>query len=104
MYIIPQISVNSSLISYICKFFIIFDLAIERWQWSRDPDSLAVGDIVGNMTSSRLLLTNLVPGTYSFSLQVRRINDLFVVTSYFVHKICKLEVKSVLTSQCCWSN
>lgn len=46
------------------------DLAIESWLWTRDPDSLAGGDIVGNWTSSHLVITNLVPGSYSFSLQV----------------------------------
>ena len=46
------------------------DLAIESWLWSRDPESLAGGSIVGNMTSRFLVITNLVPGTYSFSLQV----------------------------------
>jgi len=46
------------------------DLAIEKWVWRRDPQSLAAGKIVGNMTQPYLTLTNLVPGTYSFSLQV----------------------------------
>ena len=47
------------------------DLAIEKWVWRRDPQSLAAGKIVGNMTTQQLTLTNLVPGTYSFSLKVR---------------------------------
>lgn len=47
------------------------DLAIARWQWSRDPESLAAGTVVGNMTSPQLVLANLVPGTYSFNLQVQ---------------------------------
>ena len=47
------------------------DLAVERWQWSRDQDSLAGGTVVGNWSSSRLVVANLLPGTYSFSLQVR---------------------------------
>eukprot|EP00090_Calanus_glacialis_P008081 TRINITY_DN16425_c0_g1_i1.p1 TRINITY_DN16425_c0_g1~~TRINITY_DN16425_c0_g1_i1.p1 ORF type:complete len:942 (-),score=151.95 TRINITY_DN16425_c0_g1_i1:315-3140(-) len=46
------------------------DLAIEKWVWRRDSQSLAAGKIVGNMTHPQLTLTNLVPGTYSFSLQV----------------------------------
>jgi len=46
------------------------DLAIEKWVWRRDPQSLAAGKIVGNMSQPYLTLTNLVPGTYSFSLQV----------------------------------
>ena len=48
------------------------DLAIDRWQWSRDPESLAAGTVVGNMTSPQLVLANLVPGTYSFNLQVQQ--------------------------------
>ena len=48
------------------------DLAIARWQWSRDPESLAAGTVVGNMTSPQLVLANLVPGTYSFNLQVQQ--------------------------------
>ena len=46
------------------------DLAVVQWQWSRDPDSLAAGTIVGNMNSPRLIITNLVSGTYSFNLKV----------------------------------
>ena len=46
------------------------DLAVESWQWSRDQDSLAGGRVVGNMSSSKLVITDLLPGTYSFSLQV----------------------------------
>ena len=46
------------------------DLAVETWHWTRDQDSLAGGSVVGNMSSSRLVLTDLLPGTYSFSLQV----------------------------------
>jgi len=46
------------------------DLAIEKWIWRRDPQSLAAGKIVGNMTGSQLTITNLVPGSYSFNLQV----------------------------------
>ena len=47
------------------------DLAVETWLWTRDQDSLAGGTVVGNMTSSRLIISDLLPGTYSFSLQVR---------------------------------
>ena len=50
------------------------DLEIEKWVWRRDSQSLAAGKIVGNMTHPQLTLTNLVPGTYSFSLQVRMLN------------------------------
>eukprot|EP00092_Neocalanus_flemingeri_P001829 GFUD01001950.1.p1 GENE.GFUD01001950.1~~GFUD01001950.1.p1 ORF type:complete len:942 (-),score=163.76 GFUD01001950.1:271-3096(-) len=46
------------------------DLAIEKWIWRRDTLSLAAGKIVGKMTGQQLTLTNLVPGSYSFSLQV----------------------------------
>ena len=47
------------------------DLGVEKWIWSRDPDSLAAGDIVGNMSSPQLIVSNLVPGIYSFNLQVK---------------------------------
>ena len=47
------------------------DLAVEKWEWSRDQDSLAGGNVVGNWSSSKLVVANLLPGTYSFSLQVR---------------------------------
>ena len=46
------------------------DLAIESWLWIRDPESLAGGNIVGNLSSSHLVITNLVPGSYSFTLKV----------------------------------
>ena len=46
------------------------DLGVEKWIWTRDPDSLAAGDIVGNMSSPQLIVSNLVPGVYSFNLQV----------------------------------
>ena len=52
------------------------DLAVETWQWSRDLDSLAGGTVVGNMSSSRLVVADLLPGTYSFSLQVCSYNTI----------------------------
>ena len=46
------------------------DLGIEHWRWSRDAESLAAGTIVGNTTSPLLIITDLVPGSYSFNLEV----------------------------------
>ena len=46
------------------------DLAVTRWAWTRDPDSLAAGTVIGNMSSPRLVISDLVAGTYSFNLQV----------------------------------
>ena len=59
------------------------DLAIEKWIWRRDPDSLAAGKIVGNMTQPHLTLTNLVPGAYSFSLQVRNMKIKYSFTIFY---------------------
>ena len=55
------------------------DLAVERWEWSRDQDSLAGGNVVGNWSSSKLVVANLLPGTYSFSLQVRETLPILVL-------------------------
>ena len=46
------------------------DLAVTRWVWTRDSGSLAAGTVIGNMTSSRLVIADLVAGKYSFNLQV----------------------------------
>ena len=46
------------------------DLAVTRWAWTRDPDSLAAGTVIGNMSSPRLVIAELVAGKYSFNLQV----------------------------------
>jgi hypothetical protein len=45
-------------------------VAIERWEWWRNGDSLAAGRIVGVTNTSALTLVDLVPGVYSFSLRV----------------------------------
>nr|CAG4648482.1 EOG090X00QS [Polyphemus pediculus] len=47
------------------------DLGIQSWLWTREHDSLAAGTIVANSDrTSSLMLTNLVPGKYSFRLTV----------------------------------
>ena len=47
------------------------DLAIVKWQWTRLQKSLAVGRIVkGSDESAVLKIVNVVPGEYSFELQV----------------------------------
>lgn len=46
------------------------DLAVERWLWTRDPSSLAAGQVVGGHTLSTLTVADLVPGSYSFTLTV----------------------------------
>jgi len=46
------------------------DLAIESWQWSRSPESVSAGRIVGNTDGSSLTLTDLVPGIYVFNVKV----------------------------------
>lgn len=48
------------------------DLKIAEWKWSRLPNSLAAGKIVGDSASNpSLLLVDLVPGDYQFQLEVR---------------------------------
>ena len=47
------------------------DLAIAKWQWTRDAQSLAVGRVVGNSDKEPVLrLIDLIPGEYIFNLQV----------------------------------
>ena len=47
------------------------DLKIAKWKWSRLPNSLAAGQIVGDSASNpSLLLVDLVPGEYQFQLEV----------------------------------
>ena len=46
------------------------DLAVERWTWTRDSDSLAAGTVVGGMSGPRLYITDMVAGQYSFNLLV----------------------------------
>ena len=47
------------------------DLKIAEWKWSRLPNSLAAGKIVGDSASNpSLLLVDLVPGEYMFQLEV----------------------------------
>ena len=48
------------------------DLKIATWKWTRLPNSLAAGKIVGDSASKpSLLLVDLVPGEYFFELEVR---------------------------------
>ena len=47
------------------------DLKIAKWKWSRLPNSLAAGNIVGDSASNpSLLLVDLVSGVYQFQLEV----------------------------------
>lgn len=47
------------------------DLKVTKWLWTRAPNSLAAGKIVGNTdVEPALLITDLVPGQYTFQLQV----------------------------------
>ncbi|XP_033227932.1 dyslexia-associated protein KIAA0319-like protein isoform X2 [Belonocnema kinseyi] len=47
------------------------DLRIAKWEWTREPTSLAVGSIVeGTDKSPVLMLTDIVPGRYVFKLKV----------------------------------
>lgn len=47
------------------------DLGIVNWKWSREPDSLAIGRVLGSSdTSPVLMLTDVVPGRYVFRLKV----------------------------------
>ena len=47
------------------------DLGVDRWQWKREPSSPAAGRIVGgNASLPVIIVTGLVPGTYTFSLTV----------------------------------
>lgn len=47
------------------------DLAIVKWDWIREPNSLAAGNIILNSDhSSVLIVTNIVEGRYVFRLKV----------------------------------
>eukprot|EP00095_Tigriopus_kingsejongensis_P001489 maker-scaffold124_size330879-snap-gene-1.31 protein:Tk01489 transcript:maker-scaffold124_size330879-snap-gene-1.31-mRNA-1 annotation:"hypothetical protein L798_13730" len=47
------------------------DLQVRKWLWTREPNSLAMGKIIGNSDSQPALqLGGLVPGQYTFKLQV----------------------------------
>ncbi|XP_008209692.1 dyslexia-associated protein KIAA0319 isoform X1 [Nasonia vitripennis] len=47
------------------------DLKIKQWLWTRDPISLAIGNIVeGTDKSPILMVTDIVPGRYVFRLKV----------------------------------
>lgn len=46
------------------------DIGIVNYTWSRLDTSLAVGDIISDTQSPILMMTNVVPGKYSFKLQV----------------------------------
>ncbi|TRY71683.1 hypothetical protein TCAL_16200 [Tigriopus californicus] len=47
------------------------DLKVTKWLWTRAPNSLAAGKIVGNTdVQPALLIADLVPGQYTFELQV----------------------------------
>lgn len=47
------------------------DLRIAQWLWTRDPSSLAIGTVLqGSDKSPILMLSDIVPGRYVFSLKV----------------------------------
>ncbi|XP_014214907.1 dyslexia-associated protein KIAA0319-like protein [Copidosoma floridanum] len=47
------------------------DLKIKEWQWSRDPMSLAIGNIIERTEKSPILMvSNVIPGRYIFKLKV----------------------------------
>ncbi|XP_012263450.2 dyslexia-associated protein KIAA0319-like protein [Athalia rosae] len=47
------------------------DLRIKQWLWTRDPTSLAIGTVLeGTDQSPILMLSDVVPGRYVFSLKV----------------------------------
>uniref|UniRef100_A0A0A9XPA1 PKD/Chitinase domain-containing protein n=8 Tax=Lygus hesperus TaxID=30085 RepID=A0A0A9XPA1_LYGHE len=47
------------------------DLGIAKWQWSREPTSLAIGTIIEQSdTSPVLMVSNIVAGKYEFRLRV----------------------------------
>ncbi|BES87636.1 PKD [Nesidiocoris tenuis] len=47
------------------------DLGIAKWQWTREPTSLAIGNIIGQSdTSPVLMVANVVAGKYEFRLRV----------------------------------
>ena len=50
-------------------------LILVRWEWSRDPHSLSAGTLIGNSSGPRLLITDLLPGSYIFQLQVSNPNN-----------------------------
>ena len=63
-------------------------MIIIRWAWTRDPESLAAGTVIGNMTGPRLVVADLVAGKYSFNLQVRSVKSLdyffFLWSPFFI--------------------
>jgi len=61
-------------------------LIFHRWEWTRDSASLAAGKIVGSTyKESKLMLINLVPGQYSFKLQVFKLASLRNIITKYVH-------------------
>ncbi|XP_063984178.1 dyslexia-associated protein KIAA0319 isoform X2 [Diachasmimorpha longicaudata] len=47
------------------------DLMIRKWHWTRDPTSLAVGNIIeGTDDSPVLMISDVLPGRYVFKLKV----------------------------------
>ena len=59
------------------------DLKIAKWEWTRLPNSLAAGKIVGDSASNpSLLLVDLVPGEYRFQLEVSKIH---IITPNLLH-------------------
>lgn len=47
------------------------DLKIDKWLWTRDPSSIAIGRIIdGTDNSPILMVTDIVPGRYVFKLKV----------------------------------
>ncbi|XP_075210094.1 dyslexia-associated protein KIAA0319-like protein [Lycorma delicatula] len=47
------------------------DLGIAKWQWTREPTSLALGTVIaGTDTTPTLMLTNVIAGRYVFRLRV----------------------------------
>ncbi|XP_011314056.1 dyslexia-associated protein KIAA0319 isoform X2 [Fopius arisanus] len=54
------------------------DLMIGKWHWTRDPTSLAIGNIIeGTDQSPVLMITDVVPGRYIFKLKVTDDDGLF---------------------------
>ncbi|XP_015123990.1 dyslexia-associated protein KIAA0319 isoform X2 [Diachasma alloeum] len=54
------------------------DLMIGKWHWTRDPTSLAIGNIIeGTDDSPVLMITGILPGRYVFKLKVTDDDGLF---------------------------
>ena len=48
------------------------DVAIKEWRWEREPESSAVGVILGRSDTTAILeLSELLPGKYVFRLTVK---------------------------------